>query len=113
MQPKKIASFATLSNEALCKLRDEIAALLNSRAEQLQKELDRLRGNAVAQNGAVNGETHTLKPRRRKATQKYRGPDGSTWSGRGVKPRWLTNALKEGGTLEDFLIMPPIEHIEI
>jgi hypothetical protein len=38
MQPKK-SSLTTLSNEALCKLRDEIAALLNSRAEDLRREL--------------------------------------------------------------------------
>jgi hypothetical protein len=52
MQPKK-ASLTTLSNEALCKLRDEIAALLNSRAEDLRRELDRLTGGAVADGGGL------------------------------------------------------------
>jgi hypothetical protein len=41
MQPKK-PSLSTLSHNALCKLRDEIASLLNSRVEDLQKELERL-----------------------------------------------------------------------
>ena len=40
MQLKK-SSFASLSNEALCKLRDEIAALLKTRAENLRTELER------------------------------------------------------------------------
>lgn len=33
---------------------------------------------------------------------KYRGPNGETWSGgRGRKPRWVTEALASGKTLED------------
>lgn len=36
---------------------------------------------------------------------KYRGPNGETWSGgRGRKPRWVTAALKEGRSLEEFAI---------
>ena len=35
-------------------------------------------------------------------TAKYRGPNGETWSGgRGRKPRWVTEALASGKTLED------------
>ena len=52
MQPKK-SSFASLSNEALCKLRDEIVALLNSRAEKLRMELDRLTNGSAAMAGKV------------------------------------------------------------
>jgi DNA-binding protein H-NS len=37
---------------------------------------------------------------------KYRNPDNpaETWAGRGLKPRWMTAALKRGRKLEDFLI---------
>jgi len=91
MQPKR-SSFSSLSNEALCKLRDEIAALLNSRAEELRKEL------ALLTNGADG------KAQRKSAAPKYRGPNGDTWTGRGKRPRWLTGALAEGKKLEDFLI---------
>ena len=39
------------------------------------------------------------------ATIKYRGPKGETWGGgRGRKPQWVTNALKEGKSLEDFAV---------
>jgi DNA-binding protein H-NS len=103
MQPKK-SSLTTLSNEALCKLRDEIAALLDSRAEDLERELNRLRGNAVHK--STNGAARSLKGQRRKIAPKYHGPNGSTWSGRRLKPRWLTSALKEGKTLDEFLIKP-------
>jgi DNA-binding protein H-NS len=104
MQPKK-SSLTTLSNEALCKLRDEIAALLNSRAEDLQRELNRLRGDAVFHNGETNGAAHASKAQRKKAAPKYRGPHGETWAGRGMKPRWLTGALEEGKKVDDFLIV--------
>jgi DNA-binding protein H-NS len=40
-----------------------------------------------------------------KAPIKYRGPNGETWSGgRGRKPQWVTEALKEGRNLEDFAV---------
>jgi len=35
---------------------------------------------------------------------KYRGPNGETWSARGLKPRWLKAALAGGATLEQFKI---------
>jgi DNA-binding protein H-NS len=104
MQPKK-SSLTTLSNEALCKLRDEIAALLNSRAEDLRRELNQLTGGAVAHNAGTNGAAHAPKAQRKKIAPKYRGPDGDTWTGRGMKPRWLASAMKEGKRLEDFLIV--------
>ena len=39
------------------------------------------------------------------ATVKYRGPKGETWSGgRGRKPGWVVQALKEGRNLEEFAV---------
>ncbi len=35
---------------------------------------------------------------------KYRGPNGETWSGRGLMPRWLKALLAQGQTKEDFAI---------
>lgn len=40
-----------------------------------------------------------------KAAVKYRGPNGETWSGgRGRKPQWVTQALKDGRDLEEFAV---------
>lgn len=109
MQAKK-SSLTTLTNEALCKLRDEIAALLESRAEDLRRELNRLTGrnflaNGTATNGpGANSGASGGKSQRRKIAPKYRGPDGETWTGRGLKPRWLANAINQGKQLDDFLI---------
>lgn len=39
-----------------------------------------------------------------KVEPKYRNVDGQTWTGRGVAPKWMTEALAAGRTKEDFLI---------
>ena len=35
---------------------------------------------------------------------KYRGPDGETWSGRGLTPRWMTALMTQGRAKEEFSI---------
>jgi DNA-binding protein H-NS len=35
---------------------------------------------------------------------KYRGPDGQTWTGRGLTPRWLNALAANGQPKEQFLI---------
>ncbi|MFL6628246.1 MAG: H-NS family nucleoid-associated regulatory protein [Vitreoscilla sp.] len=40
-----------------------------------------------------------------KVAPKYRDPaTGSTWTGRGLKPKWLAQAIESGKTLDDFAI---------
>jgi len=40
----------------------------------------------------------------KKIPVKYRDDAGNTWTGRGLKPRWLTAALGAGKKLEDFQV---------
>jgi DNA-binding protein H-NS len=103
MSPKK-GSLLTLSNEALCRLRDEIAEILNSRAEELRQELRRLTGDV----GATDGEENKREAKRHKLVPKYRGPEGNTWCGRGARPKWLVDEINKGKKLEDFLILKPM-----
>ena len=35
---------------------------------------------------------------------KFRGPNGETWSGRGLTPRWLAALLAQGKTKDDFAV---------
>ena len=35
---------------------------------------------------------------------KYRGPNGETWSGRGLMPRWMSQRVEQGAKKEDFAI---------
>jgi DNA-binding protein H-NS len=37
---------------------------------------------------------------------KFRGPNGETWSGRGLTPKWLAALESEGKSRADFVIMP-------
>jgi DNA-binding protein H-NS len=103
MPPKK-GALDTLSNEALCKLRDEIVTVLNSRAEALRKELNRLTARGLVTQRETRNKKYRRKVRTYKVAPKYRGPDGSTWSGRGLRPRWLAKEMREGRKLEDFII---------
>ena len=38
------------------------------------------------------------------APAKFRGPNGETWSGRGLMPRWLEALVAEGQSKESFAI---------
>jgi DNA-binding protein H-NS len=41
----------------------------------------------------------------RKVAPKYRNPaTGDTWSGRGLKPKWLAAAVADGRSLSDFAL---------
>jgi DNA-binding protein H-NS len=36
---------------------------------------------------------------------KYRGPNGETWSGRGLTPKWLASLVAQGQSKDAFLIV--------
>lgn len=38
------------------------------------------------------------------APAKFRGPNGETWSGRGLMPRWLAALVAQGRSKEEFAI---------
>lgn len=50
--------------------------------------------------------SHTSKSRKgRKVPAKYRDPaTGTSWSGRGLQPKWLKAALADGRKLSDFAV---------
>lgn len=37
---------------------------------------------------------------------KYRGPNGETWTGRGLTPKWLSALVAQGQSKESFAITP-------
>ncbi|HEY9024903.1 MAG TPA: H-NS histone family protein [Burkholderiaceae bacterium] len=44
-------------------------------------------------------------PPRRKVPAKFRDPvSGATWSGRGIRPRWVSAALEAGRPLSDLAV---------
>jgi DNA-binding protein H-NS len=94
------ANLAAMSVDALLKLRDNIDAILNRRAEDLKHQLSRLGGE-----GGARGRRGRGARKGSKVPPKYRDPQsGETWAGRGAQPVWLREKLKKGAKLEHFLI---------
>ena len=62
-------------------------------------------GKAVATKAAKRPGVRKVKPASTVAP-KYRGPNGETWSGRGLPPRWLATLIAAGQSKESFLIKP-------
>lgn len=69
------------------------------------KEKIRLYGLTAEDLGLARGAARAPRARSGGAAVKYRGPNGEAWSGgRGRKPQWVKEALKEGRSLEEFAV---------
>jgi len=53
---------------------------------------------------AASGRRKPAADGARKAAVKYRDAAGNSWSGRGLQPRWLKDALAGGKELADFAV---------
>jgi DNA-binding protein H-NS len=94
----------TMSISKLMDLREKIDATLASKVSEERRALQaRLMNLDRAGSGATAGRGGGV---RGKVEPKYRNPGNpaETWAGRGLKPRWLTAAMKGGKKLEDFSI---------
>ncbi len=60
------------------------------------------RGTKVAK--AAPGKARKKEKEAAVVAAKFRGPNGETWSGRGLTPRWLAALLAQGKTKEEFAI---------
>jgi DNA-binding protein H-NS len=97
-----------MSIDNLLNLKSRVEASLASKvAEQhraLEMELSKL---GRFQGGAGRGKASFGRAGARGAVApKYLNPENpvETWAGRGLKPRWLTAAIKGGKKIEDFAI---------
>ena len=102
----KRSDLEMLSTEELWVLHEKVAATLIAKivAEKkvLEDRLSRL-------NRRFQVEQTSETPERRSyptVFPKFRNPEqpSETWTGRGKKPRWLTEQLKSGKQLDDFRI---------
>jgi len=97
-------NFKLMSIDKLSKLKDQIEAALASKVTEtrraLESQLAKLTGFRT---GSPRGRRGGA---RGKVAPKYRNPSNpaETWAGRGLRPRWLTAALKGGKKLEHFAI---------
>ncbi len=99
------ASLKSMSIEKLHALREQVDAALSSRvAEERRTMQDQL--NRLDRLAATGMRAKGKGSMRGAVAPKYVNPEdpNETWAGRGLKPRWLTAALKAGGKLEDFSV---------
>jgi ParB/RepB/Spo0J family partition protein len=90
---------------------DEAApTLYTALASEMGVDLDEVEEDATAQVRAdTAAELRTLKAKLKGndiAATGYRGPNGETWSGRGLMPRWLSVLVKDGQDKEAYRITP-------
>jgi DNA-binding protein H-NS len=97
----------SMSVEKLFQLQSQVEAALTAKVVEERRELE----TKLAHLSRL-GDGHARPGRPRGALRgtivapKYRNPENpsETWAGRGLKPRWLTAAMKGGKKLEDFAI---------
>ena len=97
-----------LDVDALLALRADVEKMLVEKSRDLERQLARLgegRGRPAKRRGRPpGGMGRTSAMKGVKIAPKYRGPGGETWAGRGATPRWLKALVKEGHSIEEFLI---------
>jgi DNA-binding protein H-NS len=99
---QSMTALKSMSIEKLMSLKTDVEAMLTQKVSEqrhsLQQELSKLGGFTSVKKATRGGTRGPVAP-------KYRHPEtGETWSGRGLKPRWLTAAMKSGKSLEAFAI---------
>ena len=99
----------------LIEIQNQIEALQKQAADIRAKEFDKTVQEILDKMtafGITLKDLDSSKGRTRKASTtaakpaaaKYRGPNGETWSGRGLTPRWLVALTAQGQSKEDFAI---------
>jgi DNA-binding protein H-NS len=102
----KITGIEKASYKELVEARDAIDAALAKRKEEERAEVKRKSAEIAHDSGFEVTELFGGRrgPKRTASGAKYRNSkDASqTWTGRGRKPNWLVEALKQGAKLESF-----------
>jgi DNA-binding protein H-NS len=96
-----MTALKSMSIEKLMKLKDDVEATLSQKVSEERRALE----HELSKLGGYTGGKKARGGIRGKVAPKYQHPEtGETWSGRGLKPRWLTAAMKSGKSLEAFAI---------
>jgi DNA-binding protein H-NS len=92
----------SMSVDQLTSLRQHVEAALNSKVIEQRRAIE----SELAKLGSLQGGATHRSAGKGKVGAKYRNPDNGheTWTGRGLKPLWLSAAIKAGKRLEHFLI---------
>jgi DNA-binding protein H-NS len=87
-------------------LKSQVEAAISARVTERRRELEAELAKLTGYGGRGKAIKFARGGRMGPVAPKYRNPadPAETWAGRGLKPRWLTAAIKGGKKLEDFLI---------
>nr|VFK53651.1 MAG: DNA-binding protein H-NS [Candidatus Kentron sp. TUN] len=92
----------------LIELRGELEASIEVRKKEEKQQLLQEIRQMVSEKGFSMGEIFGGNEliEKNHITPKYQNPDNrkQKWSGRGRQPRWITELLEQGKSLEDLLI---------
>jgi DNA-binding protein H-NS len=96
--------------EALMKQAEEMRLQETSAAIADIKAKMELYGLTVRDLGGSGGDSKSPTKRKKRTDSgsplpaKYKDGNGNAWSGRGIKPKWLQEALGHGKKIEDFAV---------
>jgi DNA-binding protein H-NS len=84
----------------------EILAKMNAFGIVLKDLQPKKAGKVTKASKGRSGKSAASTPKKSGAVvaAKYRGPNGESWSGRGLMPRWLSAQVAQGKVKEDFAI---------
>ena len=105
----RAAELKNMDVDELLALRGDVEAALKEQARDLERQIALLDGGNSTGHGKrrgrpAGGGARASALKGKSVPPKYRGPGGETWAGRGATPRWLTALVKEGHSIEEFLI---------
>ena len=109
MPQSSVVDLSKLSIPELKSLKDKIDSEIQIRRQKEKSDAVRQIHEIADKSGFSLDELVGGKSGRKKggkAPVKYRDPEDptKTWAGRGRKPRWLEQALREGKNLEDYAV---------
>jgi DNA-binding protein H-NS len=91
---QKISELQKQAEEIKAREQSEVIADIRKKIEEYA---------LTAEDLGFGGKTPAKKASRKVAVR-YRDNAGNTWTGRGKRPGWLTQALASGKSVDDFLI---------
>jgi DNA-binding protein H-NS len=95
-----MAKLASMSVDALLKMRDEIGDILSRKTDELKRQISALTGTGTSSkprtsgNGRNGRKRKSLKGRKVAAQFRSKKDPKQAWSGRGATPRWMKAEMK-------------------
>jgi DNA-binding protein H-NS len=101
----------TMSVAKLQALKSQVEATISAKVSERRHEIESELSKLVGIRGGGKRGRPPGRGRMGAVAPKYRNPENptETWAGRGLKPRWLSAAIKGGKKLDDFLIANAIK----